>query len=113
MATAGPSKRRKVNSTNNNDNTIEILRGDDSGEEFSGFEESDYESEDELDEINDSEWKAGCSQDPGSRQVLREFEQCLSGIRTNELPNQPTVLDYYKLFLPDRVFVEITAQTNR
>ena len=32
MATAGPSKRRKVNSNNNNDNTIEILRGDDSGE---------------------------------------------------------------------------------
>ena len=67
MATAGPSKRRKVNSNNNNDNTIEILRGDDSGEEFSGFEESDYESEDELDEINDSEWKAGCSQDTGAR----------------------------------------------
>ena len=55
--------------------------------------------------------KAGCGQDPGTRQgLLCEFEQCLSGIQTNELPNQPTVLDYYKLFL--RVFVEITAQTN-
>ena len=47
MATACPSKRRKVNSNNNNGSTIEILRGDDSGEEFSGSEESDYESEDE------------------------------------------------------------------
>ena len=96
MATAAPSKwvsgwivllkkglipnlkRRKINSNNNNASTIEILRGDDNGEEFSGFEESDYES---VDEIDDSEWKAGC------RQVLREFGQFLSGIRTNELPN--------------------------
>ena len=47
MATAGPSKQKKVNSNNNNNKTIDILRGDDSGEEFSGFEESDYESENE------------------------------------------------------------------
>ena len=41
------------------------------------------------------------------------FEDSLSGIRIKELPQDPTFLDYHKLFMTDNVYTTITMETNR
>lgn len=102
------AKRRRIEG-DNEDIYRELFGGEDSDEEFEGFE---IESDDEegFREIDSEGWVAGCKRDP---KPLIEFEESLSGLRSEGLPENPTYLDFYKLFLPDEVFDTIASETNR
>ena len=87
----------------------EIFEGEDSEEEFDGFDVPSGDEE-EFDTIDSGDWKVGT---PNKLPKLMEFEDSLTGLRTKELPENPTFLDYHKLFVPDHVYATITMETNR
>ena len=106
---SGERKRRKTEGdTPNVDLTGELFGGEDSEEEFEGFEISSDE-EGEFDDIDKEGWKDG---PPDSLPPMMVFEDSLNGLRC-EIPDDPTYLDYYKLFLPDHIFRTIAEETNR
>ena len=110
---SGAVKRRRIDDSDEEteitDIFDELFGGEDSDEEFEGFDIPD-DDEQEMDDIDDDDWEVGSPQSPPP---ILEFEDSLSGIRTKELPQDPVFLDYHKLFMTDNVYTTITTETNR
>ena len=112
MATA--SKRQRVGDVIEGlqDAFEEIFGGEDSGKEFEGFEETDSEDEEQDNfEIDMTKWKMGDRSDirlppfTGPTGIPQN-------VRSN-MPDQPTYLDFFKLFISDEVVEHIKTETNR
>ena len=107
MESSGESSKRLKLDTAEAD--VDIFDAEDSDEQFEGF---DMPSDDEegLGTIDSGAWEEGA---PDERPAMRRFENSLMGLRNKDLPQNPTFLDYYKLFVPDHVITTITVETNR
>ena len=82
--------------------------GEDSDEEFQGFD-IPGDDEQEMDNIDDDDWEVGTPQSP---RPMLAFEDSLSGIRTKELPQDTTFLDYHKLFMIDCKVLAIISEVS-
>ena len=103
-------KHRKVDNTNPDDDISgESIDEEDSEEDFDGFEILS-DDDDEVFSAIDKGWEVGAS---ASKPTVVKFEPSFTGLRSQDLPANPTYLDYYKLFVPDHVFTIITRETNR
>ena len=107
-----PGKRRKTDDNRDIMDLYEELFGDDdSEEEFEGFDiDSDDEGDFNFQGIEAGDWILG---HPDAKPEMMHFEESMSGLRTKQLPANPTYIDFYKLFVPDHIFETITQETNR
>ena len=86
---------------------MELFGGDDSDDKFIGFEDVDIDQEFEFSDIDSAKWQ------PGDRENIDLPEFIGRPGVTADLPQNPSYIDFYNLFMTPNIIETITEETNR